>query len=402
MMLLFYLLKCTSSIDMSSIWDEVPPAWHPCGHHYENANYWVQVSFERPVIASSVLIYLATDGNSILFTARERLYVQLIDIDNGTHDITPNGILASCHVNPLTISVTHNMTNQFYYTKAVKISFHSYEIAISAVRLRSLVLTESFVAHRCGKNEYYNPQTQRCYTYPCHSIQCSQYKTKTADVNCSSNYEGATCTVNCHHGYNSLKGPSYQIQCVQGQWIDQGHSCRPIDCGQPPKIEYAITACLDGTTAGKLCTYKCKSPARMIGKNTSLTCTSKGYWTLPQSYCYLTCNSPPQPTHSVNFGCTNAIYRNNKLFQIGRYNIGSYCKFYCAEGYQSSNRYGLRSGLSRTVCSWTGHWEGDQCVPVVCPSPPVLKHGKYNCTGASYKSTCVRTCFDGSHKVNLY
>ncbi|EDV27615.1 uncharacterized protein TRIADDRAFT_53495 [Trichoplax adhaerens] len=390
--------KCTSNLDMKSFWQELPVAWYPCGHHYEDANFWIQVSFQRSVVASSVLIYLATDGNIVLYTKRVRIYVQLIDTEDNVHEITPNGILASCNSNPLTISVMHDMTKAFYYVKAVNISFTSYELAISAVRLRSLTATESFSAHQCGKNEYYNPKTQRCYKYPCDRVHCGVYMTKTAHANCSSNFEGATCNVTCYHGYTSLNGPSYEIQCIQGQWVDQDYSCRPIDCGKPPNVEYAITACPDGTRAGKVCTYKCKSPARMVGKNNSLTCTPQGYWTLPQSYCYLTCNPPQQPANSVNFRCMNANYRRNKLFQIGRYNIGSYCKFHCSKGYESINQYGLKSVLSRTVCSWSGQWEDARCIPITCPPPPLLQHGSYNCKGTTYNSTCSRTCLDGSHK----
>ena len=61
---LAFLQRCAVDVDRTS-------AWHPCGMY--SPQYWVTSYFAQPVVATSVIIYLGSDGMHRNLSAVERL-----------------------------------------------------------------------------------------------------------------------------------------------------------------------------------------------------------------------------------------------------------------------------------------------------------------------------------------
>lgn len=72
----------------------------------------------------------------------------------GTHGL-------SCRNNPLIVPVLHDLSQQFYHTRAILITFGSPFLAISGVALRSFQNFDPITASSCQSGQTYSPAEQR-------------------------------------------------------------------------------------------------------------------------------------------------------------------------------------------------------------------------------------------------
>ena len=91
-----------------------------------------QFDYEHAVVATNVLVYLASDGTFQYDTERKDFRVKLIDTEGQTHDISPptdehqdaqNNIFsaqahtAKCSENPAILNVQQNLSEPFFLTQ---------------------------------------------------------------------------------------------------------------------------------------------------------------------------------------------------------------------------------------------------------------------------------------------
>lgn len=164
-------------------------AWLPCGKiSYEEDNYWIEASFAEPVVAAAVVVYLASDGLSPFKKVSSKHFIRVKLIANGgaLHSIGVDKVEAHCTKSPLMIPVLHDMTRPYHKTKAVRISYSVYSVAISSVALHSSNTLNPAIASSCDvkKNEYYNPKTHSCHSYKCHVPKCKPLVINNANIKC--------------------------------------------------------------------------------------------------------------------------------------------------------------------------------------------------------------------------
>ena len=148
----------------------------------------MEARFRTSAVASAVIIYIASDGKAEM-SLRKQHYakIELIDTENKRHSVGVTKIQIDCKRHPVTVPVYHDMTEPYFKTVKVRISFSTYGVAISAVALRSSTRVNPVVASDCGMYamEYYNPRTHSCYPYKCSQPVCKPLVVKNAEVKCA-------------------------------------------------------------------------------------------------------------------------------------------------------------------------------------------------------------------------
>ncbi|KAL7976359.1 hypothetical protein Chor_004553, partial [Crotalus horridus] len=138
--------------------------------------------YTRPMVAAAVIIHLVTDGTWLemdLDQKQESIFVQLVDTKNQSHDLGENAGLVitqpkldrqksaagehglSCRKNPLIIPVVHDLSQHFYHTQAILITFRSQYVAISGVALRSFQDFDPIAVSSCQSGQTYSSAEQR-------------------------------------------------------------------------------------------------------------------------------------------------------------------------------------------------------------------------------------------------
>ena len=79
--------------------------------------FFLQVFFSRPVLATSVLLYVATDAMFELEIEPASVTIQLIDTQNQTHNFEQNTLNVNCEATPIVISVITDLSKPFFYTR---------------------------------------------------------------------------------------------------------------------------------------------------------------------------------------------------------------------------------------------------------------------------------------------
>ena len=179
------LKKCYQSERRS----EIKKAWFPCEESiwFEESNYWIEAGFAEPVVAVAVVVYLASDGLPIRkHTRKHFIRIKLKDEQNIYHGIGIDSVQVHCKRSPLYVPVLHDLTKPYHKTKAVRISYSVYKIAISSVALQSSSTFHPVVASSCEvtKNEYYNPKTHTCHPYDCLVPKCKPLAINNAQIAC--------------------------------------------------------------------------------------------------------------------------------------------------------------------------------------------------------------------------
>ncbi|XP_064420709.1 pappalysin-1 [Latimeria chalumnae] len=384
-------------------------AWFPCKNAIKQipTDFWLKAYFAQPVVAAAVLIHLVADGTFYLALKQETISVQLFDTQDQKHDL---GIhILSCRNNPLVIPVFHDLSQPFYRTKAILISFSSYYVAISGVAIRSFHNFDPITISSCQNGEIYSPVEQSCVHYSCEVGDCSPLSIENATLSCSGSgsFNGDQCTLTCQNGYtlevhqdddivkSQLNSTTVTITCTDGKW-NKLVTCEPVDCEIPNKYHVypATFSCPEGTTLGKQCTFQCRPPAQMKGTINILTCMEDGLWSFPEALCELTCLAPPP--------VPNAVLQTHHC-SANRHKVGSFCKYKCKPGYQVHGfPKTTRKRVFKRQCTEDGSWQKGTCIPVTCDPPPLMFHGVYQCTnGFQFNSICWINCDDGENQTGL-
>ncbi|KAM9325895.1 pappalysin-1 [Gastrophryne carolinensis] len=380
-------------------------AWYPCKATSDAIQFWLKVHFSHDVVVAAVVVHLVTDGTSYSYQKPETISVQLIDVKEQMHDLGVH--ILSCRNNPLVIPVMHDLSQPFYHSKAVLISFTSNLVAISGVALRSFYDFDPIRISSCQRGEVYSATEQSCVHYSCEDTNCQALVVENASVNCANgHYNGAQCEVTCYFGYNlkmhrnnnplKMKLDSkIIITCTDGKW-NKHVSCEPVDCGPPDKnhVNHASFYCPHGTTYKKNCTFNCHHPAQLRGNNNVLTCMEDGLWSFPEAICELMCMAPPQ--------LPNAILQTSRCRSNG-HKVGSFCKYRCKVGYHvADSSKKIKKKAFKIQCTKDGEWQKTQCIPVLCNQPHDKFMGLYQCTaGFQYNSECKLPCEDSITQTEL-
>uniref|UniRef100_A0A8D2LSN0 Pappalysin-1 n=1 Tax=Varanus komodoensis TaxID=61221 RepID=A0A8D2LSN0_VARKO len=375
-------------------------AWYPCTANNTHASFWLKAYFSQPMVAAAVVIHLVTDGTWLemdLDQKQETISVQLIDAGDQSHDLGAHGL--SCRKNPLVIPVIHDLSQYFYHTRAVLITFSSQFVAISGVALRSFHNFDPITVSSCQSGQTYSPAEQSCVHHSCKSTNCQKLEIRNAVLMFTSggHSNGGQCNVTCKTGHvlQIQRGDeparrqweaSITMTCVDGKW-DKQVSCEPVDCGFPDQyhVHPATFTCNEGTTFGKRCSFTCKPPAQLKGSNNNLECLEDGLWSFPEALCELMCQAPPE--------VPNAELQTARCREA-KHKVGSFCKYKCKPGYYipGASRK-ARKRAFKMQCAKDGTWLGGACIPVTCEPPPSKFHGLYQCTNDfQFNSECRINC----------
>ncbi|XP_038860479.1 pappalysin-2-like [Salvelinus namaycush] len=131
--------------------------WFPCTaqsytqtHYGEEDTVWLKVGFAQPGVATSVIIYLASDGAWPGEQCRKTVFIQLCDTGGRNHSL--GSFELSCQQNPLVVNVTHNLSQSFFLTTAVILNFSSPFVAVTGVALRTSCHFSAFALTRCAED----------------------------------------------------------------------------------------------------------------------------------------------------------------------------------------------------------------------------------------------------------
>uniref|UniRef100_A0A674C6W8 Pappalysin 2 n=1 Tax=Salmo trutta TaxID=8032 RepID=A0A674C6W8_SALTR len=353
--------------------------WFPCTaqsytqtHYGEEDTVWLKVGFAQPGVATSVIIYLASDGAWPGEQCRKTVFIQLCDTGGRNHSL--GSFELSCQQNPLVVNVTHNLSQPFFLTTAVILNFSSPFVAVTGVALRTSCHFSAFALTSCSRR-------------PCQMDTCSPPQLEHASVTCSpgtERTESSHCTVHCHQGFTLTVLSETELQCVHGAW-DRVVSCQPIDCGPPDQshVYFAVFSCPWGTTFGKQCSFTCNPPAILQGDSDRLVCLDDGLWSFPEAYCKIECSEPPT--------VPNAKLLVPQCEGTG-HDVGTVCRYKCNPGCYVTGSLKTKRFL-KVECVEGGQWEEGGCEPIPCPSLPAVYEGMFTCTnGRHYNSLCTLQC----------
>ncbi|KAK6484674.1 pappalysin-2-like [Huso huso] len=386
-------------------------AWFPCTAYSEGHSdpdqvetVWLKVYFAHPEVATSVIIYLASDGSMLGDQSRKTVVIQLGDTNGKNY--TLGSYQLSCQRNPLVINMTHNLSLPFFRTASVLLNFSSPLVAVSGIALRTSSHISALALNGCAEGGVFSQQKQICVRRSCSADKCSSPQIQQASINCThEEAQHLKCTIACNQGLTlQVVGginlhPSQKetvLECMHGKW-DRMVTCEPIDCGVPDQshVYFASFSCPEGTIFGKQCSFSCNSPAKLQGGKDWLVCQEDGLWSFPEAYCKLECTAP-------------SAVPNAKLLvprcQLGGHDVGSICRYMCNPGYfvTGSPSKMPRKRFLKIACLEGGQWEEGGCTPVVCTPPSLVFEGMYSCTnGLEYDSQCTLNCPDSSERHTI-
>uniref|UniRef100_A0A8C9EHF4 Pappalysin 2 n=1 Tax=Pavo cristatus TaxID=9049 RepID=A0A8C9EHF4_PAVCR len=336
-------------------------AWFPCAPSQENAqdpdekmplsdeSVWLKVCFERPVVPTSILLFLASDGTIPSNQHRPRVTVQLGDVDGLNHSLGTHEL--SCQQNPLIISVTHSQEPSSLWAGSMLLNFTSLLVGIAAVALRTLAVPGPSEPPICllQHKEGHNQQHYR-YCLPSSSTRVGLTAlagiqrgasaglgmgqqdlqgrlTPPAKYAATAQGEGKVLVEQrlswragwespMHGGFRTKKDafwglqPSFlsislhrkflKVQCLEsGQW-EEGR-CVPVVCEPPPPVFEGMYNCTQGFELDSQCVLSCEPP----GSRVPIVCTKEGTWTEEFKLCKSlqgTCPPPPQ-LNLVEYKC---------------------------------------------------------------------------------------------------
>ncbi|XP_071155893.1 pappalysin-1-like [Mytilus edulis] len=365
--------------------------WSPCNNYGKEDNYWIEIYFGKPKVATEIIIHFGSDGLDDL-NRKQLMRIELITNDNITKTLTPAIHSISCKHNPIHVPIIHDLTQQFFLTKGVRIKFSSPRISIAGARLRSSKFLDPVTIASCDSMELYDPSVGRCFNRSCNRPVCGTPRVKHGVPMCNGKREGSVCTVKCNQGY-VLEGRVNELICVNGTWQSYTSlSCVPVDCGEP-YIPYASISCPDGFQYGDKCNFNCKAPSRLQGDVSTIQCDSEGTWSLPNSFCQIHCKAP---------SVTDDARLMTKACKRGYHGLGKVCKFKCEKEFHVVGKSNFRK-IYKLECDEDGLWKGETCVPITCPPPDIVFQGLYRCTDLfNVGSTCTMICPDNpvTHVIN--
>ncbi|KAI8478888.1 hypothetical protein Bbelb_433870, partial [Branchiostoma belcheri] len=324
------------------------------------------VTFPRPVVAVAVIVYLASDGITLLSDEKKTISVSLIDTEGREHDIGSRQVPLSCKQNPVEVSVVHDLTAPFYHTKAAKIKFMSKYIAISAIALRSSDILDPVAISRNL------PPT--ALEVPSSSGKNTPFKILATGMILYTNWACPGVNVHMFSSTPIPAGDENIIRCEEdGLWSLPQAFCQLI-CGPPPKQENANLAtqrCLDTTNhhVGTSCKFRCKRGYHVVGTSSHRrvfrrSCSEEGLWQGPT--CERVKCKPPPPKFKGLYNCTRGFDYQSK------------CNLRCGE----NDKMG-----TTITCQRDGSWNGvfNMCKNLKgdCPKIQTRSDVAFQCKGSS-------------------
>ena len=97
--------------------------------------WWVVVEFGEAVVATGVVVHLASDGDAFHLPHRS-VTASLVDESGGEHRLETEQSV-SCSEQPLLFSYRQNLSEPFFQSRKARIEVSSPDIVLSAIRLRS-------------------------------------------------------------------------------------------------------------------------------------------------------------------------------------------------------------------------------------------------------------------------
>ncbi|XP_044157218.1 pappalysin-2 [Bufo gargarizans] len=353
-------------------------SWNPC-HVLPGQNVWLKVSFDKPSLADSFLVYLSSDGNLLNTALKASVTAHMTDVTGQNHSLGTHQL--SCQDNPVVLRCPKN---PMYRVTSLTLKFSSPLIGVYGVALRS---PASLSDPPGGSNQ--QPKRKDCSS-------CLALHVRHGTTQCSTDLDGETlCSVMCDEGYvlHTVSKTGHKIlkdaslKCLAGDW-NLSVTCEFLDCGPPPPslVFHASFFCPDGTGLGNRCFFTCLPPGKFQGVSQWVTCMWDGHWSLPEGYCKIECDAPPP-------------IANGRLLtprcHLGNHDVGSMCRYRCKLGYhvaEVSERRPRRKFL-KIHCLQTGLWATGRCIPVMCEQLPLILRGMYNCTrGVEVDSKCTLYC----------
>ncbi|XP_055497937.1 pappalysin-2-like [Leucoraja erinacea] len=390
---------CTASFYTANVNDfNKPHSYHSVN---DEENIWLKVFFDRPDVASSIVIYLSADGTTLFDQQRKSIIIQFTDTNGRNHTLGTYEL--SCKKNPLIINVPHKLDFNLHKIASVLLNGSSPFVAVSGVALRVSNHLVSTITPNCAKQEGSKDHKQRYASCSCNQDQCKTLSVNHATVNCIEDHtEHMQCHLACAKGLSlksvcgkhlSLLQTEVSLFCKHGKW-DGAVTCEPIDCGIPDHshVYHATFFCPEGTTFGSRCIFSCNPPAILQGDNYFLKCMEDGLWSFPEAFCKVECLAPPP--------VTNARLLVPRCLQ-GSHDVGSICRYKCNPGYyiHGTNDKRSRKRFLKLQCLEGGYWEEGGCNPVLCDRPPLVFEGMYSCTnGFEFDTRCIITCYDHTKK----
>ncbi|XP_067938651.1 pappalysin-1-like isoform X2 [Watersipora subatra] len=364
-------LKCQSELT-----DLSPPLWLPCQmmrNEYASERYQIKLGFEKPVVATAVLIHIATGS-------RERYADTTILVshifEDGEIDTIRDIYEVDCTRNPLTESIIHNLSMPFKRTKEVMLKVQGRTISIAAVRLRTYATFDPVTVDSCG-DSLYDSVSNQCVRPTATSRPCEPLDLPNSNVTCTGYGDGDTCIAFCDLGYetNTVSGST---TCIGGHW-EPPLSCDMITC-QRPNVPLGYAVCSGGHHYDSVCEIACNSPSQLRGNGTLIKCIESATWTEPRASCAPICSD--LTTHSSQLTDDSCS---------GSQEIGSRCRLECLPGYHIRG-YDQKTRRDKTVCLRTGKWD-KECVRIECEKIPAVWTGLYTCTdGLNSGTVCTATC----------
>ena len=78
-----------------------------------------QVTFARPVVATSVLVYVANDGVSHYDLEPKTMILTLVGINGTEYKMDKLNTTLVCQQDPLKIDIVHNLSEPFFHTQGM-------------------------------------------------------------------------------------------------------------------------------------------------------------------------------------------------------------------------------------------------------------------------------------------
>lgn len=264
-------------------------------------------------------------------------------------------------------------------------------------------------------------------------------------VHTSGHRAGDTATYTCQPGY-VISGEGVLSCGLGGEWSGKAPSCKYVDCGAPPNIDYGRYELRNGTTTVEsIVEYYCQEDYWLDGQKVQ-KCTKEGKWSGDAPFCELiTCEEPEVPSGSyvvgVDFNVNSAIEYHCEVGHILRGEPNHMCQrngewsgttptceyidcgkvptmLYGEVHYTNGTTY-LRStltyscaknyklnGVSKRHCMETGQWSGTtpKCEEIRCPEPVLAEHSILSVTGNDrmYGRTLIRTAESSNVGASSY
>lgn len=77
----------------------------------------LQVYIHKPVVATGIIIHLASDGRSLKRQDKNHLHIQLISVDDTYVNLEHSNVAVSCEESPLHVPITQDLSKPFVLTK---------------------------------------------------------------------------------------------------------------------------------------------------------------------------------------------------------------------------------------------------------------------------------------------